>query len=331
MNETARRDDGLCGAVVAIDARHLLSTVCAAGGVDCPLIEKKRAREILERTRRDPTAAIRLESDADTLPHYRAMEQHGFADLDPTHVFNRKRDLDVLQRLGLCPGDTRRARYLYELLFERIATPDGICAHDTPNWQGCPHARSGAYERVRGQGWQAMVYHRTAEEMAEARRKSAEHIATADRLFMRPHHIMCLSCGFAGGENDAPRSNDTLYEIIERIRRDPEVPITLIEGCCMACDCCDGFFPENGRCVHTCGLIRDFKKDLDLFQKLGLMPGATLPARALFQLIYDRIPSTRMICAYGDGVVRSEEWRICTSPDGSPGYLKTREKGVFRK
>ena len=110
-----------------------------------------------------------------------------------------------------------------------------------------------------------------------------------------------------------------------------DAPITLVEGTCMACDCCDGFHPSNGRCVHSCGLIRDYKKDLDVLQKLGLMPGATMKARELFALLFQRIPSTRGICAYGDGIERSEEWKICSGPDGNPGYVATRRTGVFNE
>jgi hypothetical protein len=59
------------------------------------------------------------------------------------------------------------------------------------------------------------------------------------------------------------------------------------------------------------------------------MPGATMPARKLFDLLFERIPSTKLICGYGDGVVRSEEWKICGSPDGNPGYELTRKTGIF--
>jgi len=95
------------------------------------------------------------------------------------------------------------------------------------------------------------------------------------------------------------------------------------------CDCCDGFNPETGRCVHSGGLIRDYKKDLDVFQKLGLMPGATLPARELFDLLFERIESTTEICGYGDDLVISQEWTICGGPGGNSGYVATRKTGVF--
>lgn len=321
--------DGLCNAAINIRAHQLVSLVCVLGGAKCPLIEAGKAREILKRLGSDPTTAIRLMSNADEIPHYAALGPGAKASPDTQEVLNRKRDLDVLQRLGLAPGDTRRARYLYELLFKRIETPKGICTHDTPGWEGCPLAKDGAYERVRARGWKAVVYCRTDQEREQYRRRNVQRIETGDRLFVRPHHLMCLSCWYAGGKSKSPRPNDTLFEIWQRIRREPDVPITLIEGTCMACDCCDGFHPSTGRCVHSCGLIRDYKKDLDVFQKLGQMPGATMKGRELFALLFQRISSTRDICAYGDGIERSEEWKICSGPDGNPGYAATRQTGIF--
>jgi hypothetical protein len=291
----------------------------------------EEAQPFLDRLRRDPTAAIRLMSDADEVVHHTASPpavSPAVPPVVPPAVLNRQRDLDVLQRLGLMPGDTRRARWLYELLFARIDSPARICAYDTPGWDGCPNAASGVYERVREQGWQTMVHARTREEMDASRRGSARRIAEGDRIFMRPHHMMCLACWYAGGEGKGLRANDTLSEILERIRREPTVPLTLVEGTCEACFCCDGFDPATTRCTHAGGLIRDYKKDLDVFRKLGLAPGATMPARDFIRLLFERIPSTRDICGYGDGIVRSEEWRICGDPAGSPGYARTRETGM---
>ncbi|MBI5687322.1 MAG: hypothetical protein HZC54_19790 [Verrucomicrobia bacterium] len=326
---TSKACDGLCNAALTLRAHQLLSVVCVLGGANCPLIESGKAKEILQRLGSDPTTAIRLMSNADEIPHYTKLGPSAKVSQDAQEVLNRKRDLDVLQRLGLAPGDTRRARYLYELLFKRIETLKGICAHDTQGWEGCPLAKSGAYERVRAKGWKTVVYLRTNQEREQYRRRSVQSADKDERLFVRPHHLMCLSCWYAGGKNRSPRSNDTLFEIWQRIRREPDVSITLVEGTCMACDCCDGFHPANGRCVHSCGLIRDYKKDLDVFQKLGLMPGATMKARELFALLFQRIPSTRDICAYGDGIERSEEWKICSGPDGNPGYAATRQTGIF--
>lgn len=165
--------------------------------------------------------------------------------------------------------------------------------------------------------------------MAEYRARNVERIRSEEPLYVRPHHFMCLACWYAGGEGTGLRPNDTLAEIHQRIQADPYVPVTLIEGCCMACDCCDGFDPETGRCVHAGGLIRDYKKDLDVFQKLGLMPGATMPARQFLDLLFERIASTTEICGYGDGQVTAHEWSICGGPNGNPGYERTRKTGLL--
>ncbi|MCD6362369.1 MAG: hypothetical protein J7M38_16040 [Armatimonadetes bacterium] len=329
MSTEPRLDDGLSKPRIIIQARQLLGTVCRAGGVDCPLISAEEAASIREQTLADPTVTIQLMSDAEEIPHFRELPDDIYATRDPETVRNRKRDLDVLQRLGLVPGSIRRARYLYEWLFRRIETPWGICAWDTPGWEGCGHARSGAYERMREEGWTAFVYDRPVEERAEWRARSEEEIATGDCIYIRPHHLMCLACGWAGGENDEPRPNDTLWEILQRIRKDPDIPVVLVEGPCSACDCCDGFHPATGRCTHAGGLIRDYKKDLDCFQRLGLMPGDSLPAREMYALLFERIPSTQLICGYGNDEVTASEWTICGGPGGNAGYVKTRERGIF--
>jgi hypothetical protein len=317
--------DNLCEPAITIDARQLLGLICRKGGAECPLIDAERAAEVLDRLASDPAVSIRLVSDAEELPHYTCVEGGG----EPGDALNRMRDLKLLQKLGLCPGDTRRSRYLMELLFKQIETPRGICAFDTEGWEGCALADSGAYESVREAGWREVVYCRSDEEMAEYRERNERAVAEDEALFIRPHHLMCMSCWYSGGQASGTRPNDTLAEILERIQSEPDVPITLVEGPCEACDCCDGFHPDSGRCVHAGGLIRDYLKDLEVFQRIGLKPGDTRPAREILRLIYDRIESTSEICGYGDDEATSNEWGICGGPGGNAGYARTRETGVF--
>jgi hypothetical protein len=43
-------------------------------------------------------------------------------------LYNELKDLNVLQRLGLTYGTTRKARELYRLIFKKIPTVAGVCA-----------------------------------------------------------------------------------------------------------------------------------------------------------------------------------------------------------
>ncbi len=321
--------DGLCNPAITMRPCQLLSTVCIKGGAKCPLIETEKAKKILSRLKNDPTTAIRLVSHVDEIPHFTMLKESDFSSPDVNDVINRKRDLDVLQRLGLVPGDTRRARYLYELLFTRIKSTQNLCAYETKSWEGCELAYSGIYEKVIEKGWQEIVYQRSKSEMAEFRQRNENEINKTNRLFIRPHHLMCFSCYYDGGKGQVSRSNDTLFEIWQRIKNNPDILVTLVESTCMACDCCDGFYPPTGRCVHSCGLIRDYYKDLIVFQKMGLMPGATMKGREAFSLLFEKVHSTKDVCGYGDGIVRSNEWEICGNHEGNPGYARTRITGVF--
>jgi len=330
--------DGISQAKIVIRPHHLLCAVCTLGGVECPLLGKDRIDYILKQVSHDATLRIKLVSNADEVAYFREIQPEDYAKMDTQEIFNRKRDLDVLQKLGLVPGDIRRARYLYTLLFERIKTPQGICAYAPPypprtqggdGWEGCPHANSGAYEKVREKGFAAVVYLRSEEERKQYKEISVAETYDSERLYIRSHHLMCMACYYNGGKGNVPRENDNLYEAIKRIQENPDVEITLVEGCCMLCDPCDGYDPKTHRCVHGGGLIRDYKKDLDVFQKLGLMPGATMKAKALYDLLFERIPSTRDVCGYGDGIVTSHEWSICGGPDGNEGYRRTIESGIF--
>lgn len=324
-----RLSDDLMHPRLDLGPGQLLGLVCTLGGARCPLIGEQEAHQVLALLREDPTVAIRLTTTLDELPHYTLLTPEDQAAWQAS-ALDRKRDLDVLQRLGLMPGDTRRARWLFELLFQRIPTPAGLCAHDTPGWEGCPLATSGAFETVHARGPHAIIFRRPQDLKDEARRLSAERIASDPVLHMRAHHLMCLACWYDGGDGPlSQRPEDTIWELWQRLRRDREVLIRLVEGCCEVCFCCDGYHPATTRCVHGGGLIRDYKKDLDVLQKLGLQPGATLPAREFLDLLFARIASTTEICGYGDGVVRSDEWYVCGGPEGCPGYVRTRETGLF--
>lgn len=321
--------DGISRSGIEVRPYKLLSTVCVSGGIDCPICDNDEIKEILNLLRNDPTLRIRFISDVDEIAFYREIKPEDYSAMSKHEILNRKRDLDVLQKLGLLPGDTRRARYIYELLFQRIKTLKGLCSYDTDGWEGCPYTDSGIYESISSKGFSAIVYLRDEGEREAYRSASISEIENTDKIYIRPHHLMCMCCRYDGGNGYRYYDNDSIYEIIKRIREKPDISIVLVEGVCMVCDPCDGYDPKTSRCVHGGGLIRDYKKDLDVFQKLGLMPGAVMSAKELFQLMFEKIPSTRDICGYGDGIVTSHEWGICGDPEGSESYRRTIEKGIF--
>ncbi|HCL31248.1 MAG TPA: hypothetical protein DIC52_22835 [Candidatus Latescibacteria bacterium] len=80
---------------------------------------------------------------------------------------------------------------------------------------------------------------------------------------------------------------------------------------------------------HAGGLLRDYKKDLDVFQRIGMMPGDIMNARELLMLIYKRVTSTTEVCGYGTGEATSNEWSVCSGPTENAGYAKARETVVF--
>jgi hypothetical protein len=246
-------------------------------------------------------------------------------------LFNVRRDLRILQRMGLVPGSTRPAIDLLALLLRKVETDKDVCWFEevtSETWKGEPRD-SCHYEAGRALGLGAIVAPRATAEMAGAKRESAKAMYEAGVLQIRPHHAMCMTCFLGGREELAPIEEDNLFEAIDIIQKDPEIPIRLICGPCMICPPCPSLDPGSGLCIGGCGMsLRDELKDLDVLQRLGLRYGDVLPAREYFARLYERIPSSRDICGHGDGVERSPEWRVCGGPDGDPRYVKGRAAGL---
>ncbi len=306
---------------------QLMCIVCRIGRGQTRDLGDVRLTEILAAVREDPAIPIRLRSNADSVYRY---QNPGPAEDSPEgELFNAKRDLDILQKLGLVPGDTRPAVDLFERLLAKVPAAKGICGYETVTadaWRGCPRASSGDYEKGHALGIGAIIPPRDKQEKADFKKASAAAIYQAKALRIRPHHLMCMSC-FYGARMDklAPIQEDNLFEAIDAIQKNPDVPVTLIRGTCMICPPCSRYDPKTRQCLGGKSMaLRDQKKDLDVLQKLGLEYGDTLPARRLYELLYERIPSTRDVCGYGDGEERAFEWRICGDPEGQQSYLKAR-------
>jgi len=310
---------------------QLVHIICKIGTGKTDDLGDERLTEILRLVREDPLRPITLRCNVSGLFRY---QNPGRDDDTPEGpLFNDRRDLHILQKLGMVPGATRPAVMLFQQIINAIDSAKGICdggRRDSDIWKEKSDVTAEDYARGRAKGIGAIIPPRSEEEMARAKTESAKALLEADRLRIRPHHTMCMSCFYgrrvADGGAIAPIEEDNLYEAIIAVQQNPEIPITLIQGPCMICPPCPGYDPRTGLCVAAVSMgLRDEKKDLDVLYRLNLNYGDTLPARELFRRLYETIASTTEICGNDDGIERSPEWRICGGPNGNPGYLRARE------
>lgn len=138
-------------------------------------------------------------------------------------------------------------------------------------------------------------------------------------ITLRPYQLLCTVCSM--GEEDSIEKDEKLKEIVESVRKTPDMPITL------RCNVDDVFvYQDPGTEDDTPeGAEYNRKRDLDILIRLELPPGATLTARILFNRLLDRITTVSGICGYD--TVTSNAWKGC--PKAKSGfYEKAREKGI---
>ncbi|MFC1525734.1 hypothetical protein ACFL6X_02865 [Candidatus Latescibacterota bacterium] len=312
--------------VLDVRPYQLMCAICSLGCETSQGVAHDNARVLLEAVRGGASLPLRLRCNVDSVHAYQNPGRGD--DTSEGELYNEKRDLDILQKLGLVPGDARPARELFLRLLDAIASPQGICGYGeatSRDWSGCPRVSSGDYERGHALGLGAVVPPRDDGAKAAAKERSAPELYDTVPLQIRPHHLMCMAC-FHGGRADLdPIAEDNLFEAIEAVQKSPNLPITLVRGCCMICPPCSQFDPATQLCVspHAMGL-RDQKKDLDVLQLLGLQYGDTLPARELYGRLFAAVEDTTQVCGYGDGVARSREWSVCRGSGGSEQYRLAR-------
>ena len=310
---------------------QLIHIICKIGAGMTDDLGDEPLTEILRLVREDPIRPITLRCNVSSLFRYQNPGRDNDTPEGP--LFNDRRDLHILQKLGMVPGDTRPAVMLFQQIINSIESGDDICdggRQDSDIWKEQSDLTAEDYARGRAKGIGAIVPLRSKKEMDRTNTESAKAILEADHLRIRPHHAMCMSCFYgcrvANGGTFAPIKNDNLYEAIITVQQNPEIPVTLIQGPCMICPPCPGYDPSTGLCVAAVSMgLRDEKKDLDVLYRLNLNYGDTLPAKEYFKRLYYEIASTAEICRNGDGIERSPEWHICGGPDGEPGYVRARK------
>jgi hypothetical protein len=331
---TGASGGGACPAMT-VRPYQLLCVVCSLGesrqGPSVPKPEKIDA--IRQAVRTAPDRPISVICNAGDVYAY---QDPGPKDDTPEGSdFNRKRDLDILQRLDLAPGSTLPARTLFYRVLKQIQSAAGLCGYAAATsaaWKGCPRAPSGAYEAGHKRGIDAIVPPRADAEMARDKTASLAAMRAADVVTVRPHILMCSVCQYGGGTRP-PFKPDNLPDLLQMILHDrPEVSIKLVEGAdWMMCAPCPQRAVAQNACVNVMGSggLSNQKRDLDMLRTLGLEYGSTMKARDLFRLIFEKIPSTREICRRDGNCCPSVWWDGCGESNvkqGNPQYDKGRRE-----
>ncbi len=309
---------------------QLLCAVCSlGGGEDVPFAEKIEA--LLAAVKQRPDMPLTIACNAGDVYAY---QNPGTAeDTAEGADFNRKRDLDILQRMNWPPGVTLPARTALLYLRSLIPTVAGLCGYETETsgaWRGCPRARSGAYERGHALGIEAIIPPRSEEDMAAEKEASMEALEAAGEVSIRPHILLCAVCQYGQGARP-PFKADNLPELMDIIlHRNPDLRIRMArQADWMMCAPCPARVPELNACANVLGSggLSNEKRDLDMLQILGLSFGSVMPARDLFRLIFGKIPTTQDICAREGSCASSVWWDGCGETNvtaGNPGYEKGR-------
>ncbi len=313
---------------------QILCLICRLGRQsNCPYYFEEKLDEIQSRLARNRDCVLKFRCDVESTFRY---QNPGDADDTPEgKSFNLRRDLKVLQRLGLMPGAEVPASDLIRLITQSqsgIPTCQDICGFEQqtgPAWKGCKFADSGNFERGIKVALEKLIPGRSKAELAACKKKTAASMYQRELLQIRPHHLLCMACfvGKSTADQYSPIQEDNLYEAIETCRQNPDILIELVAGPCMICPPCNGYYPDSGFCSMGFAMgLRDQIKDLDTLRLLSLDYGAKMPAAQLFKLLFERIKEKNDVCGYQTGVQTHQAWSIC--PDSFQNYRDAAENNL---
>ncbi len=149
----------------------------------------------------------------------------------------------------------------------------------------------------------------------------------AKAIAVRPHILLCAVCQY-GGEAKPGGPQDNLPEMLQFILKNPDAKIKMAEAAdWMMCAPCPSMTRRNA-CVHRKGNVglANQLRDVRTLQRLGLQHGDVVNARELYRRIFERIPSTALVCPI-KGVQAPSIWESACGArvTNSPTYEKGRE------
>ena len=150
-----------CAAKLRIRPHHLMCMTCFhRGQADLSPIEEDNLFEAIDIVQKAPDIPVELVAGPCTIcppcPNYRPESNLCVTDTGMA-LRDQKKDLDVLQLLGLAYGDVLPARELFSRLYARIHSPRRICGLKdeglyAPEWRTCPKADADRYAEGRAAG-----------------------------------------------------------------------------------------------------------------------------------------------------------------------------------
>ena len=137
-------------------------------------------------------------------------------------------------------------------------------------------------------------------------------------ITLRPYQLICAVCSLAD-------KNSEKYDwLLNAVKQNPDLPLTL------QCEAGEIFkYQDPGKSdSNSASTEYKLKRDLEILYKLNLFPGATLPARIVFNHLFDRIEDTIEICGNGKSNESNHPiWNSC--PQAASGnYRKVKESGI---
>jgi hypothetical protein len=327
---------------------QLLCTICSIGEGNIDLNDEK-----IKAIRENPDVPITLVCNAGDV--FTFQDPGSADDAHGSKEFNRKRDLEILQRIDLTPGVTLPARIILHRIWDRIEQVSGICdcgGMASETCKGCPKAPAGFYEKGREisllyavpncgsqlefseadlpKAKNALIVPRTKEERAEAKRKSLEEMYNAEAISVRPHIVMCSICQYGDGTRP-PYKADNLPEMLQFILKNPQAKIRFAEAAdWMMCAPCPSYTKCNA-CVNINGHggLANQLRDVRVLQTLGFSYGDEINAHELYRLIFERIPSSAAVCGtISKGVSEPSAWDdgCGQHSENQPSYIKGRKE-----
>jgi len=141
---------------------------------------------------------------------------------------------------------------------------------------------------------------------------------------VRGHHLACVYCYYGSGKRQAKDFfgvDNAIPELLNKLRADPGLEITVADDLDDVCDICPLRRPTGcGRSDDPAGQNAKLSRwDKAILQRLGLKPGQTITARQLERRMRSRIGDIGQICTN------------CTSASASGWreYRKAIKKGLW--